>query len=177
MIIGLSIAAFTQLHVILSLVGIASGAIVLYGMCRAKSLNGWTALFLATTVATSVTGFLFHSAKLGAPHVVGVISLVALGAAIIALYVYRLKGAWRRVYVVCAVLALYLNVFVAIVQAFQKLPWLRSLAPTQSEPPFVLAQLLALIMFVVIGIAAVREFRPGAPNGTYGDRVTSNPNV
>jgi hypothetical protein len=131
-------------------------------MLGAKRLDGWTALFLATTVLTSVTGFFFHSASFGPPHVVGVISLAVLAVAILALYLYRLTGAWRWIYIVGAVVALYLNVFVGVVQAFQKLPALAALAPTQSEPPFLVAQLVVLAAFVLLRITAVKRFHPEA---------------
>ncbi|MGP0089784.1 MAG: hypothetical protein ACLPKB_07470 [Xanthobacteraceae bacterium] len=158
----MSTSTFTAVHVILSLIGIVTGLIVLFGMLGGKRLDGLTAIFLATTVLTSVTGFLFHSASFGPPHVVGVISLVVLAVAILALYAYHLAGAWRWVYVVSAVLALYFNVFVGVVQAFQKLPALSALAPTQSEPPFLVAQLVVLAVFVLLGIVAVKSFHPDA---------------
>ena len=155
MILGLSTSTFTSVHVALSLIGIVSGVIVLYGMVRATTLDGWTALFLATTVLTSVTAFFFPSTSFGPAHVVGVLSLVVLAAAIVALYFFRLAGPWRWIYIVGAVLALYLNVFVAVVQAFQKLP---PLAPTQSEPPFLIAQLVVMAIFIVLGVVAVKRF-------------------
>ena len=130
------------------------------GMLGAKRLDGLTTVFLATTVLTSVTGFFFHSASFGPPHVVGVISLVVLAIAILALYLYRLAGAWRWIYIIGAVVALYLNVFVGVVQAFQKLPALAALAPTQSEPPFLVAQLVVLAVFALLGLAAVKRFHP-----------------
>ncbi|HLQ27383.1 MAG TPA: hypothetical protein VK138_16080 [Acidiferrobacterales bacterium] len=160
MILGMSTSTFTWVHVVLSLIGIFSGAVVLFGMFSAKRLNGWTALFLATTVLTGVTGFFFHSVSFGPPHVVGVISLVVLAVAILALYVYSLTGSWRWIYVAGAVAALYFNVFVGVVQAFQKLPFLKPLAPTQSEPPFLAAQFVVLAIFVVLGVVAVRSFHP-----------------
>ena len=160
MILGLSTSAFTLIHVIISLIGIFTGVVVLFGMLVSKRLDGWTVIFLATTVLTSVTGFFFHSAKFGPPHVVGVISQVVLAAAIPALYLYHLKGAWRWVYVAGAVFSLYLNVFVGVVQAFQKVPSLNALAPTQSEPPFAIAQGVGLAIFIVLGILAVRSFHP-----------------
>jgi hypothetical protein len=156
----MSIPTFTLVHVVLSLAGIASGLVVLFGMFGSKSLEGWTALFLATTVLTSVTGFFFPADKVLPSHIVGVISLLFLAAAILALYVYHLAGSWRWIYVVGAVVALYLNVFVGVVQAFQKVPFLAALAPTQSEPPFVVAQSVVLVVFVVLAIVAVRSFRP-----------------
>jgi hypothetical protein len=158
MMLGMSLARFTTLHVIISLVGIASGAIVLIGMLSGRQVAGVTALFLATTVLTSLTGFFFPFQKLLPSHVVGVISLVVLTFALLALYAFQLAGAWRGVYVIGAVLALYLNVFVAVVQAFQKLPFLKPLAPTQSEPPFAIAQLVVLIAFVALGFVALRSF-------------------
>jgi len=155
MILGLSTSTFTSVHVALSLIGIVSGVIVLYGMVRAARLDGWTALFLTTTVLTSVTAFFFPSTSFGPAHVVGVLSLVVLAAAIVALYFFRLAGPWRWIYIVGAVLALYLNVFVAVVQAFQKLA---ALAPTQSEPPFLVAQLVVMAIFIVLGVVAVKRF-------------------
>jgi len=160
MILGMSIATFTVLHVIISLVGILSGAVVLAGMLGSRRLEGWTALFLATTVLTSVTGFFFPFDHLLPSHIVGILSLVVLAVAILALYVYRLAASWRWVYVMGAVVSLYLNVFVAVVQAFQKLPFLKPLAPTQSEPPFLVAQIAVMALFVVLGIAAIRSFHP-----------------
>ena len=160
MILGMSTSTFTLVHVALSLIGIVSGLVVLFGMLEAKRLEGWTALFLATTVLTSVTGFLLPHDHMLPSDVVGIISLVALAAAILALYVLGLAGAWRWIYVVGAVVALYLNVFVLVAQAFQKVPFLHPLAPTQSEPPFLVAQLVVLAIFIVLGVLAVRRFHP-----------------
>jgi len=162
MILGLSTSTFTTIHVIISLIGIVSGIVVVLGWLGGKQSDGWAALFLATTVLTSVTGFFFHSASFGPPHVVGVISLVVLAAAIVALYVFRLAGFWRWVYIVGATTALYLNAFVGVVQAFQKLPFLQPLAPTQSEPPFLIAQIAVLAIFVVLGFLALKRFHPAA---------------
>src|SRR5271154_5657657 len=136
MILGMSIATFTLVHVIVSLIGIASGFIVLFGMFGSHRLPGWTALFLLTTVLTSVTGFFFPATTLTPAGIFGIISLVVLVAALIALYVFHLRGAWRWIYAGGAVIALYLNCFVLIAQAFAKIPVLQPLAPTQSEPPF-----------------------------------------
>src|SRR6266436_1340212 len=111
MILGLSTSTFTLLHVIISLIGIASGIVVLIAMFSSKKVQGWTALFLLTTVLTSVTGFFFHSASFGPPHVIGVLSLLLLAVAVAALYLFRLAGAWRWLYVTTAVTALYFNVF------------------------------------------------------------------
>ena len=158
MILGMSTSAFTLMHVVLSLIGIFSGAVVLFGMFSSKRLKGWTALFLATTVLTSVTGFFFPADHLLPSHVVGVISLLVLAVAILALYVYRLAGAWRRIYVVSATVALYLNVFVGVVQAFLKVPFLNALAPTQTESPFLIMQLVVLALFVVLTVVAAIRF-------------------
>jgi hypothetical protein len=162
MILGMSLATFTTVHVVLSLIGIVSGLVVVAGMLGSHRLPGWTTVFLLTTVLTSVTGFLFPFTRFGGPHVVGVISLVVLAVALVALYGQGLAGPWRWIYVSVAVLALYLNVFVGVVQAFQKLGPLTQLAPTQSEPPFVAAQLVVLAIFVVLGVLAVRKFHPPA---------------
>lgn len=160
MILGMSLPAFTQLHVIISLVGIVSGLIVTWGMLSAARLPVPTAIFIATTWLTSITGFMFPLTKIGPPHVVGVISLVALVFATYALYARRLAGRWRATYVVTAVLALYLNAFVGVVQLFLKQAFFTALAPTGTEPPFAIVQGLTLLAFVVLGIAAFRRFRP-----------------
>jgi hypothetical protein len=160
MTLGLSLSAFTTLHVVISLAGIASGFIVLYGMLDSQRLGAWTALFLATTILTSVTGFMFPFNGLLPSHVVGAISLAVLAVALLALYAFQLAGAWRWVYVTAALAALYLNVFVGVVQAFQKLAFLQPLAPTQSEAPFAVAQLVVLAIFLGLGFVAVRRFRP-----------------
>ena len=160
MILGMSTAAFTLLHVIISLIAIVAGAVVAFGMRRAQHLPGWTALFLATTILTSVTGFFFHSKSFALPHAVGVISLVILAAALVALYGHHLEGRWRALYVVTALTAFYLNTLVLVAQLFAKVPALKALAPSGSEPPFALAQLLLLGAFVVLGVSAVRRFRP-----------------
>lgn len=149
---------FTLIHVPLSLVGICSGFIVLFGLLTAKQLDGWTALFLASTVATSVTGFGFPFDHFLPSHGVGVLSLLVVTVAVLGRYAFHLAGAWRWIYVVGAMMALYLNVFVGIVQAFQKAPALSALAPTQSEPPFLFSQFVVLTLFVVLGIVAAIKF-------------------
>jgi hypothetical protein len=160
MIFGLSAETFTLLHVAISLVGILSGLIAVLAMVGRRNLPGCTALFLAATVLTSLTGFLFPSTGFDPARIVGIISLIALAAALWALYGRRLAGIWRAVYIVSAVAALYLNCFVGVVQAFQKLPALNALAPKGSEPPFLIAQLAVLMLFVVLGALAVRQFHP-----------------
>jgi hypothetical protein len=162
MILGLSLQAFTLLHVIITLVAIASGLIVLFGMLGSHLLGKWTALFLLTTILTSVTGFLFPIRGFTPALGVGAVSLLMLLIAVIARYGRHLAGAWRWIYVATAVAALWFNVLVLIVQAFQKVPILHALAPTQSnEPPFIIAQSAALALFVALGLAAALRFRPG----------------
>ena len=135
-------------HVVISLIGIVSGLVVVYGLVTGKPHGGWTVVFLTTTVLTSVTGFPLPATQLLPSHVVGIISLLLLAAAIVALYVYHLGGPWRWIYVGTAVAALYLNMFVAVVQAFQKISFLQALAATQSEYPFLLAQVVVLAALV-----------------------------
>jgi hypothetical protein len=160
MMLGLSLTAFTALHVIISLIAIATGLVVLAAMLANRNDPTMTALFLATTVLTSVTGFMFEFAGFTPAHLFGAISLVVLAAALFALYGRGLAGAWRPVYVGCAVFALYLNVFVLVVQSFQKIESLQALAPTQSESPFQIAQLVVLVAFGFFGFRAVKRFHP-----------------
>ncbi len=143
---------FTFVHVVLSLVGIFSGFAVVFGLLTARRLDGWTALFLASTVLTSVTGSLFPFHHFLPSHGVGIVSLIILALAIYARYPGHLAGAWRRTYAITSVIALYLNVFVLIAQLFAKVPTLKAMAPTQSEPPFLVAQLVVMALFVLIGI-------------------------
>jgi len=159
MILGLSVGAFTTLHVLISLVAILTGLIVLAGMLRSANWPALTATFLATTVLTSATGFLFHSKAFGPPHAVGLLSLILLAVALFALYGQKLAGLWRPVYVGCAVASLYFNVFVLVVQGFGKIGALKALAPTGTEPPFLIAQAATLILFVVLGVFAERRFK------------------
>lgn len=154
-----SLSPFTKLHVVISLVGILSGLIVMFGLLVGQKLNGWTALFLISTVATSVTGLFFPFHGVTPAIVVGIISLVLLAVAIVARYARHLAGAWRWIYVVTAMISLYLNVFVLVVQLFQKVPALKTIAPTQSEPPFAVTQLIVLALFVLLTIVAVIKFR------------------
>jgi hypothetical protein len=158
MILGMTLSTFTLFHVVLSLVGIASGLIVVYGLMTGKRFDGWTAIFLLFTVLTSLTGFLFPFTHLLPSHVVGILSLLMLAVAIFARYSRRLEGAWRRIYVACAMVALYLNCFVLVVQMFLKLPALHALAPKGNEPPFLIAQLALLAIFVWLTIVAARRF-------------------
>jgi hypothetical protein len=160
--LGMSLSTFTTVHVIISLVGIGSGLIVIFGMLSAKRLNGWTALFLLTTVLTSVTGFGFPFTHITPGYKVEVISLVVLAITLLARYSFHMVGKWRWIYVVTASIAEYLNVFVLVVQAFEKVPALRALAPTQSEPPFLVAQLAVMAVFIALTIFAVKKFHPDA---------------
>ena len=157
---GIPTETFVQIHVGLSLIGIVSGLMVLYGLLAGKVLAGWTALFLATTILTGVTGFPLPPFGWDPARVVGVILLVLTGAAVVALYLFHLAGAWRPIYLVAAVTSLYLNCFVGLVQAFQKVSALHALAPTQSEPPFLIAQVALLVAFVVLGVVAVVRPHP-----------------
>ena len=152
---------FTLIHVVISVLGIITGLVVVGGLMAGARMGGWTAFFLATTILTSVTGFGFPFTKVSPPHVVGAISLVVLAVCLAARYVKQLEGGWRTTYVVTAVVALYFNVFVLVVQLFAKTPALAQLAPTQQEAPFAVTQALVLALFVWIGWAAVRSFRPG----------------
>ncbi|HUM06591.1 MAG TPA: hypothetical protein VLT90_14090 [Terriglobales bacterium] len=159
MILGMTTATYTLLHVVISLAGIVSGFVVIYGWLVGKQLNRWTAFFLITTVLTSVTGFGFPFEKLLPSHILGVLSLIVLAIAIVALYRYRLQGGWRRTYVISAAIAQYLNCFVLVVQSFQKVPALKALAPKGSEPPFLVSQLLVLLLFIALTTLATKRFQ------------------
>jgi len=161
MVLGISLETYTLIHTVISLVMLVSGFIVVFGMLGSDRPGGWTALFLLTAVLTSVTGFGFPFTTLLPSHIVAIISLVVLAVTIPALYLFHLAGPWRWIYVIGVVLALWFDVFVAIVQAFLKIPALTPLAPTQSEPPFAIAQGAALVILVVLGIAAAIKFHPG----------------
>jgi hypothetical protein len=169
MIFGMSTATYTFWHVLISLVGIVSGLIVIFGFLTGKRLDNLNALFLVTTVATSVTGFGFPFDHLLPSHIVGILSLLILAVAIPARYMFRLAGAWRWIYVVGSATALYLNVFVLVVQAFEKVPALNALAPTQKEPPFLIAQLIVLALYVGLTTLAVKRFHIRAGERTDRD--------
>ena len=164
MVFGLSLDAFTTLHVLISLAAIAAGVVVAAGMLRADRLGGWTAVFLVLTLLTSLTGFLFPIKGFTPALGTGLLSVAILLVALWALYGGHLRGVWRAIYVVCAVAAFYLNVFVLLVQAFLKVGPLHALAPNGTEPPFLVAQTLALIVFVVLGFLALRRFYPSRPS-------------
>lgn len=153
------LAAFTAFHVLLSLVGIGAGFVAIFGLIGGRWLNFWMLTFLWTTILTSVTGFLFPFKGITPGIILGIISLVVLALSMYALYGKKMAGGWRTTFVVTAVLAQYLNFFVLIAQSFMKVPALHALAPTGSEGPFKVAQLTALLLFVVLGFLASRNFR------------------
>jgi len=162
MIFDMSLSTLTTLHVIISLIGIASGIVVMFGLLGSSRMPGLTAVFLLFTILTSATGFLFPFEKLLPSHMIGIISLVLLAIACIALYGMKLSGAWRGIYVLTAMISLYLNVFVLVIQGFLKIGPLHALAPSvpPSEPPFAVVQGLVLLFFVIVIIGAARRFRP-----------------
>ena len=160
MVFGMSLATYTTVHVVISLIGIASGLIVLGGLLGGKLSTPWNGLFLVTTVLTSVTGFGFPNTKVTPGIILGVLSLIVLAIAIFALYARHLLGPWRRTYVITAMIALYFNVFVLVAQLFEHVPAIHALAPTQTEGPFKIAQLLLLVAFAVLIGAAAKKFRP-----------------
>ena len=155
---------FTAVHVVISLVAILSGLVIMLGMIAGRRFDRGTVLFLAASGATSITGFFFPFHGITPAIAVGLLSVLVLAIAILARYSRRLMGPWRWVYVISAAIALYFNVFVLVVQLFQKIPSLNILAPTQSEPPFAVTQLVVLAVFVALSIAAVIRFRvqPGS---------------
>ncbi len=160
MVLGLSIPAFTLLHVVISLIAIGAGLTVLVAMANGDRLRGWTALFLAMTFLTSATGFLFPPKPIGPPHIFGFVTLAVMIPTLLGLYVFRLAGWWRLIYIGGAVFVLYLNSVVAVVQFFQKFAFLKPLAPTQTEPPFLIAQSVLLAVIVVLGVLAAIRYRP-----------------
>src|SRR3954454_10575149 len=165
MILGLSLSTFVLVHVMISLVGIAAGFVIIFGMLGSSRMSGWTAIFLLFTILTSATGFLIPplvSDKLLPSHIIGALSLVVLAVACLALYGQKLSGSWRWVFVVTALLAQYLNVFVLVIQSFLKIPPLHALAPgvPPSEPPFAIVQGVVLVCFVICIVGAIRRFRP-----------------
>jgi hypothetical protein len=159
---GIPTSLFLQIHVAISLIAIVAGLITMYGMLKKNMSHGWTALFVATLILTSVTGFPLAPFGFDPPRAIGTLSLVLLAIAVLALYIFNLSGPWRVVFIVTAVIALYFDAFVAVIQSFQKLSFLQPLAPTQSEPPFVVAQVVVLVLFIALGVQLLRKFRPGA---------------
>jgi hypothetical protein len=165
MILGMSLSTFVLVHVIISLVGIAAGFIVMFGMLGSNRMPGWTAIFLLLTILTSATGFLIPplvSDKLLPSHIIGALSLLLLAIACFSLYGQKLSGSWRWIYVLAALLAQYFNVFVLVIQSFLKVGPLHALAPSvpPSEPPFAIAQGIVLVFFIIVIIGAIRRFHP-----------------
>ncbi|MGH9743143.1 MAG: hypothetical protein ACRD51_12435 [Candidatus Acidiferrum sp.] len=156
----LDMTYFTFFHVLLSLVGIFTGFIAVFGMIAGKRLDGWNGLFLTTTALTSVTGFLFPFHKITPGIILGIISLVVLAVAIPARYLFDLAGAWRTIYAVTATIALYLNVFVLVAQLFAKVPALHAMAPKGNEPTFLISEIVVMALFIVLTIAAAIKFHP-----------------
>ncbi len=147
-------------HTVVSLIALAAGVVVVLGMAGNAAMPGLSALFIATAVITSATGFLFPVDRILPSHIFGVVSLIALAAAILGRYAFGFAGKWRVTYALCIVLATYLDAFVAVVQTFLKVPAAHALAPTQTEPPFAIAQGLLLLIFAILAVLAARRFRP-----------------
>src|ERR1700704_2003314 len=165
MILGLSLSTFVLVHVIISLVGIAAGFVVMFGMLGSNRMPGWTAIFLLLTILTSATGFLIPplvSDKLLPSHIIGILSLLLLAIACLALYGLKLSGMWRWIYVVTALVSLYFNVFVLVIQSFLKVPVLSAVAPGNppAGPVFAIVQGIVLLFFVLVTIGAIRRFHP-----------------
>jgi hypothetical protein len=158
-VLGLDLTTFTIVHVVISLIGIATGFAVMRGMTTARLMEGTTRVFLVTTVLTSVTGFMFPFVRVLPAHIIGGISLVALAVTIVARYGYGLAGPWRTAYAVGALTSQYFNVFVLVAQFFRRIPFLHALAPTESEPPFLAAEVVVLLIFVALGRRSVKGFR------------------
>jgi len=151
---------YTIIHTLISLIAIFTGLIVVFGMIGGKRLDGWTKWFLITAVLTTATGFFFPFHGFTPAIGLGIISLPFLALTIFARYPKHLAGAWRWIYVIGAVICLYFNLFVLVVQAFEKIPALHAMAPTQTEPPFKLAQLIVLVVSALLAIIAAIRFHP-----------------
>jgi hypothetical protein len=162
MVLGMSLSTFTALHVVISVIGIGSGFLVVWGLLKNKRFDGATAIFLVTTVLTSLTGYLFPFTHLLPSQIVGAISLVALVIALYARYGQHMERSWRSTYVITAMISLYLNVFVLVVQSFLKVPSLHVLAQNGKEPPFVIAQVVVMVIFIALTVMGVKKFRPGS---------------
>lgn len=157
---GIPTHLFLQIHVALSLIALVAGLVVLYGLLKGRAFGGWTELFLVTIILTSVTGFPLPPFGFDPPRMVGILSLILLAIALASIYVFRVSGPWCWIFVAAAMTALYLDAFVGVIQAFAKLPALHALAPTGSEPPFLVVQVIVLAIFVVLGFLAARRFHP-----------------
>jgi hypothetical protein len=157
---GIPTHLFLQIHVAISLIALVAGLIALYSWINSKNWNGWTALFLVTIILTSVTGFPLPPFGLDPPRMVGILSLILLAIAVLGIHVFKISGPWRWIFIITATAALWLDAFVGVIQAFAKLPPLHELAPNGSEPPFVIVQLIVLLIFIVLGFLALRKFYP-----------------
>jgi hypothetical protein len=164
-VLGLSLASFTILHTAISLIQLVSGLVVVWALVGSRDSRAWTVIYLVSAVATSVTGFMFPFTGFLPSHATGILSLILLLLAIIGLYGAHLAGAWRWIYAVCIVASVYLSAFVTVVQSFLKVPPLHALAPAGSEPPFAITQGVVLLVFIGLGIAAVRKFHPASAPG------------
>lgn len=162
MILGMSLALFTEAHVAISLIGIATGFLVIFGMMAGNKMVLWTELFLITTALTSITGFMFPFKGVTPGIVIGILSVILLLFAVIARYGGHLAGGWRGTWVISAVVAQFFNFLVLVVQSFEKVPALHALAPTGKEMPLKVAQVLTLVLFIVLGVVAYRKFHPVA---------------
>ncbi|HWF04206.1 MAG TPA: hypothetical protein VHA06_10990 [Candidatus Angelobacter sp.] len=160
MVFGMSLATYTQIHVAISLIAIVAGLIVVFGMMSGKRMDGLTALFLITTALTSITGFFFPFEHITPGIILGILSLIVLAICVPARYTFHLTGKWRATYVITAVIALYFNCFVLVAQSFLKIPSLHALAPTGKEPPFAIAQVILMVLFIVLGVMATKKFHP-----------------
>ncbi|NAW63696.1 hypothetical protein [Photobacterium halotolerans] len=157
---------FLLIHVVLSIIALIAGFVAMLSVLAAKHLKGWTTLFLLTTLATSLTGFILPADQLLPSHIIGLLSLLTLGLAIYAWYIKKLQLRWRATYAITATITLYFNTFVAVVQIFLKIPGLRALAPTQTELPFIMVQTLVFLLFVVIGLKATKRLPALPPTAT-----------
>jgi hypothetical protein len=157
------LGVLTILHVLISLVGIATGFVVVAGFIRSRTQVAWARWFLITTILTSVTGFLFPFHGFTPGIGVGILSIVVLAVAVVAWNRSKMDRPWSRTFAVASIIALYFNVFVLVVQLFEKVPALRALAPGQSEPPFAITQLVVLLTFITLGVLSVRGYRRVAP--------------
>jgi hypothetical protein len=160
MILGLNLVQFTYLHVFLSLVSIGAGIFIIYGLLTSRRLSILTSLFLVTTVATSLTGFLYPFNGVTPGIILGILSMIVLVLAIVALYVKKLAGPWRGTYVVSVMLAYYFNFFVLIAQSFDKVSALHAIAPSQKSPGFGITQLAVLLIFILLTSRAFKKFHP-----------------
>ncbi len=158
----MTLIAFTIFHTLLSLAGIASGFVVMYGFLTSRRMDGWAATFLGTMLATTLTGFLFPFHGFTPAIGLGILTTIDLLIAYVARYQLRSAGVWRRTYVISTVIALYFDTFVLVAQMFQKIPVLKDLAPTQTETPFKVAQISLLLVFLALGTRATMKFQDAA---------------